>query len=82
MSSAIPEVEITGQIHLLGSGCPLTEVPAVVGAVEAVEHMTVGKLLQRFAFLQNALSGVFQIAHTLFQVTSERCQTLIIFNDF
>ena len=82
MASAIPEVEITGQVHGLGSRCPLPVVPAVLRAVEAEEHMPVGKLLECLSVLQNALSGIFQIPHTLLQITPEGDEAAVIFQNF
>ena len=82
MASAVPEVKITGQIHGLCSRCPFPVIPAIIGTVKTVKHVAVCEFLQGLAVLQNALSGVFQIVHTRFQIAPEGCQTLIIVNDF
>ena len=82
MASAVPEVKVAGEVHGFGSGSPLPVVPAVVGTVEAVEHMAVGKFPKGLAFLQNALSGVFEVRHPQLQVALKGLQHGIIFQNF
>ena len=81
VASAVPEVEVAGEVHGFSGGGPLAIVPAVVGAVEAVEHVAVGEFPEGLALLQKALSGIFKVAHPQLQVALKGLQHGIIFQN-
>ena len=81
VASAVPEVEVAGEVHGFSGGSPLPVVPAVVGLMEAVEHMAVGEFPEGLTVFQDALSGVFQIGHPQLQIACVGLQNRIIFQN-
>ncbi len=57
VAGLVPLVEFTGEVELVGAGCPLPVVPAAVYMVEAVVVVGVGEVVQSLVFAENPFLG-------------------------
>ena len=75
-----PVIELARQIHPVRAGRPLAVNPAVVGVVEAVVFVGIGKIGERSAPRQHLMHTVV-VVHAQVDVPLKRAQRLVPFQD-